>query len=611
MSQQNIRLAAVVRRPALATGLLGAVLMASVAWPVVAQQPAAAPAGAAATQATSNFENIAPEAATGWTDKKAVKTKDYMAAAANPLAAQAGAMILAKGGSAIDAAIATGLALNVVEPQSSGIGGGGLMVVWDNTKKKLRAFDGRETAPAGVNTKLFYDGDKKKKFIDAVVGGASVGVPGELRMFEMVHAEFGKLPWAALFEPAIELAEKGFPLSPRLFDLLKDEKYLPGNAMGKEIFYGADGQPKPVGTQLVNKQLAETLRKIAKEGPNAFYTGEIAADIVAAVKGHKGNPGGMELADLAGYKAKERDPLCVPYRAHKICTVPPPSSSVNMLQMFGILSRFDLPSLKPTSPDAINLLAQAGRIAYADRDFYVGDTDFVKAPISGLIDDSYLRSRAALLNLDKGSEKPVLPGEPPEKHGMLFGKDASPELPSTTHVAIVDKDRNAVSMTVTIEAVFGSRQMTRGFILNNQLTDFSADDVVDGKPVANRIEPGKRPRSSMSPSIVFNEDGSPRLVVGSPGGARIIGYVAQTIVGVLDWKLDIQQAINLPHYLDRNVGLELEAETSVAGLADEMRRRGHKVTVGELNSGLQGIEVLKDGLVGGADPRREGVAVGQ
>lgn len=564
-----------------------------------------------AQQPVPSNEVIAPEAATGWADKKAVSARNHLTAAANPLAAAVGAKILAKGGSAVDAAIATGLALNVVEPQSSGIGGGGFMLVWDADKKRLRAFDGRETAPAAVDPKLFYDGERKKKFIDAVVGGASVGVPGELRLFELAHKEYGKLSWPELFEPAIELAEKGFPMSPRLFELLAAETRFPINPVAKDLYYTDEGKPKPVGTQIINAQLGQTFRLIARDGADAFYKGTIANDIVTAVRNAPGNPGRMTTDDLANYKAKERDPLCLPYRTYKVCTVPPPSSSVNMLQMFGILAHFDVPALKPTSPEAITMLAQAGRIAYADRDFYVGDTDFVKAPIRGLIDPSYLRQRAMLLNRERGSDQPVQPGEPPEKQGMMFGKDASPEIPSTTHVSIVDKDRNAVAMTVTIEAGFGSRQMARGFILNNQLTDFSADAEVDGKPVANRIEAGKRPRSSMAPTIVFEGEDKLRLVVGSPGGARILGYVAQTVVGVLDWKLNIQQAINMPHYLDRNTGLELESETSLAGLAEKMKARGHKVTVGELNSGLHGIEVMPDGtLRGGADPRREGVAVG-
>lgn len=559
-----------------------------------------------------SFESIAPESATGRSEKRAVRVSQYMAAAANPLAAEAGAAILAKGGSAVDSAIATALVLNLVEPQSAGIGGGGFMLVWDAAQKKLRAFDGRETAPAAVDRRLFYDkaGDRKR-FIDAVVGGASVGVPGMLRMFEQVHGEYGKLPWAELFEPAIALAERGFPVSPRLYALLRENTSFQNNPQAMALFYAADGNPKSVGSLLVNQPLADTFRRVARDGAQAFYTGEIAADIVAAVRGAPQNPGGMTVEDLAGYRAKERDPVCAPYRAYRVCTMPPPSSSVNMLQALGILSHFNLAQYAPLSPDAVHLMAQASRLAYADRDLYVGDPDFVQMPLTGMTERGYIAGRARLVDPQRGSTEPAQPGEPPSRHGMLFGRDSAIELPSTTHVSTVDVQRNAVAMTVTIENVFGSRQMVRGFILNNQLTDFSSEAVENGRPVANRIEPGKRPRSSMAPTVVFNADGSLRLVVGSPGGSRILGYVAQTVIGVLDWNLDIQQAISLPHYLDRNVGLELEKDTEVAGLADVMRQRGHKVSIGELNSGLQGIEIRGGELIGGADPRREGIAVGR
>jgi len=570
-------------------------------------------APAALAQPVRNFENVAPESATGRSEKQAVRASQYMAAAANPLAAEAGAAILARGGSAVDSAIATALVLNLVEPQSAGIGGGGFMLVWDAARQKLRAFDGRETAPAGVDRRLFYDkaGDRKR-FIDAVVGGASVGVPGMLWMFELVHGEYGKLPWAELFQPAIALAEAGFPVSPRLYALLRENTSFQNNLQARALFYAADGNPKPVGSLLVNRPLADTLRRVAKDGAQAFYSGEIAADIVAAVRNAPQNPGGMALEDLAGYRAKERDPVCAPYRVYRVCTMPPPSSSVNMLQALGILAHFDLAKLAPLSPDAVHLVAQASRLAYADRDLYVGDPDFVRMPLEGMVERGYIAGRARLVDPQQGSTEPMPPGQPPSRHGALpFGRDTAIELPSTTHVSTVDAQRNAVAMTVTIENVFGSRQMVRGFILNNQLTDFSADAEENGRAVANRIEPNKRPRSSMAPTVVFNPDGSLRLVVGSPGGSRILGYVAQTVIGVLDWNLDVQQAISLPHYLDRNVGLELEKDTEAAGLADAMRQRGHKVSIGELNSGLQGIEVRGGELIGGADPRREGIAIGR
>lgn len=565
-------------------------------------------------QSKPNFESIAPESATGRTEKAAVRTSRYMTAAANPHAAEAGAQIMAQGGSAADAAIATALVLNLVEPQSAGIGGGGFMLVWDDARQKLRAFDGRETAPGGVDRRLFYDAaGKKKGFMEAVVGGASVGVPGMLRMFELVHAEYGRLPWSALFQPAIRLAEAGFAVSPRLHTLLDRDQHLRQVPQARALFYTEDGAPKAIGSLLVNAPLAAVLRRIASEGANAFYTGAIAADIVATVRNAPGNPGGMTLEDLAGYRAKERDPVCAPYRAYRVCSMPPPSSAVNMLQALGILAHYEIAQYAPLSPEAVHLISQAERLGYADRDFYVADPDHVQVPFGGLTDRGYLAGRARLVDPARGSLQPAAPGEPPTKHGALdrFGHDSAIELPSTTHVSVVDAQRNAVAMTVTIENVFGAKQMTHGFLLNNQLTDFSSEAEENGRAVANRIEPGKRPRSSMAPTVVFNGDGSLRLVVGSPGGSRILGYVAQSIIGVLDWNLDIQQAISLPHVLDRNTGLELEQDTAAAGLAETMRARGHKVSVLELNSGLQGIELRDGGLIGGADPRREGVVVGR
>ena len=550
-----------------------------------------------------------PEGASGSTGKTLVHARHQMVAAANPLAAEAGRRILRAGGSAVDAAIATQMVLNLVEPQSSGIGGGAFLVIWNAGSRALTTVDARETAPAAAKPDRFLGADGRPlRFYDAVVGGKSVGVPGVLRGLELAHNAHGKLPWARLFDPAIELAEKGFPVSPRLNGLLKTEQHLAKTPAAKAYFYDADGSPKPVGTILVNRPLADTLKLVANAGPDAFYTGDVARDIVAAVRG-AANAGDLTEADLAGYRAKERPAVCGPYRVWEVCGMGPPSSGgLTLLQILGILESFDLKAEAPWSIRGLHLMAEAERLAYADRGLYMADSDFFQVPIKGLIDRGYLKGRATQIRPD-ASLKVAQPGTPPQTTASL-GADDALELPSTTQISVVDRWGNAVSMTTTIEDGFGSRLMVRGFLLNNQLTDFSFSPEENGRPVANRVEAGKRPRSSMAPTLVFDRNRRLVRVVGSPGGSVIINYVAKVIVATLDWGHDIQSAISFPNIGSRNGPTEIENGPSAAAIAASLRALGHETRIAEFTSGIQGIVVTRKGLSGGADPRREGVALG-
>lgn len=552
----------------------------------------------------------APEAGSGRSEREAVRAQKYVVVTANPLASKVGRDILRLGGNAVDAAIAVQLVLGLVEPQSSGIGGGAFLVYYDAKTQKLHTYDGRETAPAAAKPDRFLGKDGKPlQFYDAVVGGKSVGVPGTVRMLEMVHKKYGNLPWSQLFQPAIQLAEQGFPISPRLHTLLSKEQYLPRLEPARSYFYQPDSTPKPVGTKLVNKPYAEVLRLIARRSADGFYKGEIARDIVATVT-KAAIPGDLTTADLADYQAKEREPVCGAYRVYKICSMGPPSSGgLTVLQILGILQHFNLAALKPGSVEAVHLFSEAGRLAYADRGLYMADADFVPVPIKELINPEYLKRRATLI-APKRSMGEAKPGELSSRQVHNWGQDDSREFPSTSHLAIVDGFGNAVSMTSSIEDAFGSRLMVRGFLLNNELTDFSFSPIADGKPVANRIEAGKRPRSSMAPTMVFDRKGKLVMVVGSAGGSRIINYVAKALVAVLDWKLDSQQAISLPNFGNRNASTELEAGTNLAELKPALEAMGHSVQVVEQTSGSQGILLTNQELLGGADPRREGVALG-
>ncbi|WUR14798.1 gamma-glutamyltransferase [[Empedobacter] haloabium] len=562
----------------------------------------------------------APEIATGYTAKTGWTASKYMVAAANPLATEAGYRMLKQGGTALDAAIATQMVLTLVEPQSSGIGGGAFLVHFDGSK--VRSYDGRETAPMAATERLFLDQDGKPVSRETgIVGGRSTGAPGVLRMLELAHKHHGKLRWATLFQPAIELAEQGFNVSPRLHALLRyDQKRLTRDPVAAAYFYDGAGQPRPVGYLLKNPELARVLREVAKGGADAFYQGRIARDIAAKVRNHPTNPGLLTAKDIADYRAKERDPVCSDYRKWTVCGAPPPSSGgIAIAEMLGILESTDIAAHRPVNgvPDAqaLHLFSEAGRLAYADRNRYVADTDFVPLPgngVAALLDKRYLARRAALIGTQSmGSARAGTP------LGMqvAWGTDTALDKPSTSHLVAVDQYGNGLSMTTSVEDAFGSRQMVDGFMLNNQLTDFSFDAVDENGPIANRVQPGKRPRSAMSPTLVFDK-ATRKLVLatGSPGGSAIINYVAKVLVGTLDWNLDVQQAISLPNFGSRNGPTELEAGRFPDATVQQLKARGHEVRQFEQNSGLQGIQRItrdgRDAWFGGADPRREGIVKG-
>lgn len=575
------------------------------------------------TAVAQGIDPLAPEAASGFAQKESVSAKKFMVSAANPHAVQAGYSILKRGGSAVDAAIATQMVLTLCEPQSSGIGGGAFMLHFDG--KGVQAYDGRETAPAAVDGKLFLspDGTPMKRSA-AIVGGRSVGVPGVLRMLELAHKEQGKLAWASLFEPAIKLAEEGFVVSPRLFKLLQGDPFLKQDPVAAAYYYDEHGKPRPPGYVLKNPALAATLRTLAKEGAKAMYQGKIAQAIVEKVRNHPSNPGSLSLPDLEKYQAKKRDAICTDYRQYTVCGMPPPSSGgIAVAQVLGILEGSNIASLTPQNGvprlEALHLLTEAQRLAYADRDYYAGDTDFVPLPgrgVAALIDPQYLAKRATLLGeKSMGTAKPGSPPFAPDSK-LSWGKDQSPELPSTSHFSIVDSEGHAVAMTTTIEDGFGSRLMVDGFLLNNQLTDFSFVPQDETGLVANRVQGGKRPRSSMSPTLVFDKNTKKlQLAIGSPGGPAIIMFVAKVLVGVLDWNLTAQQAIALPNFGSRNGPTILETGFFSPEYIAALKAKGHTVIEYPMTSGLHGVmrgENKGESVwVGGADPRREGIIMGE
>lgn len=549
-----------------------------------------------------------PEAPTGFLTRPSVTAPHYMAATANPYATDAARSVLAEGGSAVDGAIAAQMVLTLTEPQSSGIGGGLFMVLWDNQARQLVTLDGRETAPASATPGLFLDENGQPAgFMDSVIGGRSVGVPGTVAALYRAHQRYGVLPWARLMAPAIALAEQGFEVSPRLAGLLARELnpglLRPGPA--RDYFYPA-GQALTAGTRVRNPALADTLKRIAREGPDGFYQGPVARAMVAAVQGDPTHPGGLSLDDLAAYQPVWREPVCAPYRRYQVCGMGPPSSGgVTVGQLLGLLSDYPLAQMTPNGAAFLHLFSQASRLAYADRNRYLADSDFVEVPVAQMLAADYLTSRRALIpaRVDGG----------PAQAGNLVpqrGVDATEALPSTSHLVMADRQGNLLSMTSSIEMGFGSSVMAAGFLLNNQLTDFSRDPGPASAPAANRVEAGKRPRSSMAPTIVLDEAGQPLLAIGSPGGSRIISYVAQTTIAILDWGLSLEQALALPRVSHRNDYLALESDQPWGEKVQQMRDRHYQVKQVPLNSGVQVIRKTPSGWEGAADPRREGVASG-
>jgi gamma-glutamyltranspeptidase/glutathione hydrolase len=527
----------------------------------------------------------APEIETERVEREAAQAKRFMVAAADPRAVEAGLEMLRAGGSAADAAIAVQLVLGLVEPQSSGLGGGAFALCWSEKQGRVRAYDAREAAPAAAKPERFLDRHgNPEQFMQAVASGRSVGVPGVPRLLEILHREHGRLPWTRLFAPAIRLAEKGFDKTPRLERQLEHEQLLRAVPAARALFYS--------GERIVNRDYARTLRTLAEQGADGFYRGEIARDVVAAARSD------LALEDLGRYRVVQRDPVCGAYRGHRICGMGPPSGgAVGVLQILGILERTDFGKSAPLSAEAVHLFSEAARLAYADRAQYVGDPAFVEVPVAKMLAPKYLEARARLI------------GERSMGHALPGTLD--PETPGTSHFSVVDADGNAVALTSSIEMGFGSRILVRGFLLNNQLTDFSFRPETLGRPAANRVEGGKRPRSSMAPTLVFDREGRLKMALGSPGGLAIIAFVAKSLVATLDWGMDVQQAISAPNFGSTNGPTFLERGTAIEEAGDALAERGHVLNFARLTSGLHGIERVPGGWRGGADPRRAGVAAGE
>lgn len=576
----------------------------------------------------AQVSRAAPEAASRLSKQGVTRSKRFMVAAANPLAVRAGYDILAAGGSAVDAAIAVQLVLNLVEPQSSGIGGGAFLLHWDQARSSLTTYDGRETAPATAQPDRFMRNGRRMPFGRAVHSGLSIGTPGLVALLARAHRKHGRLPWAQLFAPAIKLSREGFMISPRLAFLVSWMGYKNFGPHARQYFFDDTGAPKPAGARLVNLEFAATLRAIANRGPEAFYSGAIAQAMVDAARNAPNAAGDLSLDDLAAYRVAERPPVCQRYRSFNICGMGPPSSgALTVAQSLSLIERYNIGTQPPHAMNvkALHVIAEAQKLAYADRNRYIADPDVVAVP-SGMLDAGYLSERGKLLNRRRAAPRQK-PGLPPGAARQAFGRDETIEASGTSHISVVDANGNAVSMTTTIESAFGSRVMAAGFLLNNELTDFSFRPVdADGRSIANAVGPNKRPRSSMAPTIIFRPDGSFHAALGSPGGSRIILYVTKAIVGLIDWKLDAQAAVNLPNFGSRGRGFELEIQPAITigdwtrylsfaarpsvWHAIKLKPFGHEVRPNLMTSGLHVIVKRDDGYEGAADPRREGMVLG-
>ncbi len=566
-------------------------------------------AGSVFAQQTTDV--ISPELSSGYETKDAVTAKSFMVASANPLATDAGYAVLDNGGNAIDAMVAVQAMLGLVEPQSSGLGGGAFLIYYDASTKTLTSFDGRETAPLDVTPALFLDENGKPlAFYDAVVGGRSVGTPGTVKLMHSLHQRYGSASWAELLAPATKTANEGFEVSPRLAGAIAaDKERLSRYPTTKDYFFNPDGSPLAEGTRLLNPTYAQTLSTLATGGADAFYQGQIAKDIVKQVQETSDNPGVLALKDFTAYDIKERAVVCAPYQQFDICGMGPPSSgALTVGQILGMVSHFDLKKHGEKSPISWQIIGDASRLAFADRGRYMADSDYVPMP-EGLLDPQYLKARAALITEGKALSD-VDAGMPPWEAPVARATLPAIELPSTTHVVIADALGNIVSMTSTIENGFGSRLMSNGFLLNNELTDFAFAPHKAGTLIANRVEPGKRPRSSMAPTIVM-KDNQPYMAIGSPGGSRIIGYVVNALIRHLTWDFDIQAAISAPHALNRFGTYDVEAQSEAEKLIEPLEQMGFPVSVRDLNSGLQAILIQNGELIGAADPRREGTVKGK
>jgi gamma-glutamyltranspeptidase/glutathione hydrolase len=596
----------------LAPLLTGVVLIGHVA----AQQPrATAPANG---QPNGQLQGATPPAQAEQQERRGpVIGTRHMVAAAHPLAAAAGRDILRQGGSAVDAAIAIQMVLTLVEPQSSGIGGGGFLLHYDASNRRVETFDGRETAPADATAEMFLDADGRPAVTsDAQVGGRAVATPGLLRMLEMAHEAHGRLPWSRLFEPAMRLARDGFPVSPRLARLIQQDGALRALPRARAYFFDQQGNPRQAGEQITNDALAETFRMIANGGANAFYTGAIGRDLVEAVRTSPVHPGVLTRADLESYTALRREPVCGGYRDYRVCGMGPPASGgIAVIQTLGMLQRFELARMAPNAAETVHVITEAERLAFADRAHYLADSDFVEVPVQRLLDPEYLEQRARLIARDRSLPAPV--GQPlgPFAPAVARPAELDPvELPGTTHVSVVDGAGNAVALTTSIENVFGSRVFVRGFLLNSHMTDFALRPRDGDELAINRIEPRKRPRSAMPPTIVTNGEGQLVATLGAPGGARSISFVVRGLVAMLDWGYDVQAAFALPLHATTGGPLALEADTPLGESAAQLRQMGHDAVFRRLMSGLAGIAVVRrDGstqLQGGTDPRRDGEALG-